>query len=589
MAKRSTFKSMLGYYWMTAKRYPVALSICVFLATTGPISGAILAPYFTSELIDALSNFGEVGVDQQITNNLIWLTITTMVHFLGWRIFGYIFIPMQARSLRDLEQFVFSRLMRHSYQFFANRFSGSLVTQSNRFIRSYETLQDALFFDIYTLLIRIVFSSVILVVVAPLIGVTFIVWSLVLIASIIFLSTKKLPITKHAATKDSKVTGALADSITNVLSVKVFSRGKFEQNKFNSVSKERYGARHRSWMIDEHIRSYQSIVNTFVGLLVIYLAVYLVRSGALDIGIVVLAVLYVGRLSSDLFSLSGVIRRTESAISDAMEMTEILDLPLDVADPVKPMRSKISKGLIEYRDVDFEYPDDHKIVFENFNLSIKPGERVGLVGRSGSGKSTLVKTLLRFADVSGGLIKIDGQNIAKLRQDDVRSAIAYVPQEPILFHRSLTDNISYGQSGATQKDIERAAKQAHAHQFIETLPKGYETLVGERGIKLSGGEKQRIAIARAILKQAPILVLDEATSALDSESELLIQEALWKLMENRTTIVIAHRLSTIQQLDRIIVLDKGKIIESGTHDQLVNKNGEYAKLWSHQSGGFLSE
>lgn len=228
-------------------------------------------------------------------------------------------------------------------------------------------------------------------------------------------------------------------------------------------------------------------------------------------------------------------------------------------------------------------------IFNNFNLEIPAGQRIGLVGHSGSGKSSLARLILRFSDIAHGEILIDEQNISDVTQTSLRRAIAYVPQEPLLFHRSLRENIGYGRPGASDTDIEKAAKQANAHQFIMSLKDGYDTLVGERGVKLSGGQRQRIAIARAILKDAPILILDEATSALDSESERLIQDALSRLMKNRTSIVIAHRLSTISKLDRIIVLENGAIIEDSTHEKLLKNNGTYAKLWAHQSGGFIEE
>lgn len=228
--------------------------------------------------------------------------------------------------------------------------------------------------------------------------------------------------------------------------------------------------------------------------------------------------------------------------------------------------------------------------FSTDSIYQSPGEKIGLVGPSGGGKTTITKLLLRFMDISKGSISIDGQDIRKITQSDLRRFISYVPQEPLLFHRTIAENIAYGTHNATREMIQKAAKGAHAEEFIQSLSDGYETLVGERGVKLSGGQKQRIAIARAMIKDAPILVLDEATSALDSESEVLIQDALWKLMKDRTAIVIAHRLSTIQHLDRIIVLDKGKIAEEGTHKDLVKKkNGLYARLWSHQSGGFIQD
>jgi ATP-binding cassette subfamily B protein len=243
---------------------------------------------------------------------------------------------------------------------------------------------------------------------------------------------------------------------------------------------------------------------------------------------------------------------------------------------------------VQFRSVRFAY-GARPPLFDDFDLTIAPGEKVGLVGRSGGGKTTITRLLLRFADVNAGAIEIGGQNIARVAQGSLRAHIAMVPQEPAMFHRTITENIRFGRPNATDDEVRRAAERAHAAEFIAALPAGYDTLVGERGIKLSGGQRQRIAIARAILKDAPILVLDEATSALDSESEKLIQDALWTLMRNRTAIVIAHRLSTVRRMDRLVVLDDGAIIEQGHHDALLAAHGTYAALWAHQSGGFLQD
>jgi ATP-binding cassette subfamily B protein len=273
-------------------------------------------------------------------------------------------------------------------------------------------------------------------------------------------------------------------------------------------------------------------------------------------------------------------------MTDMQEMIDLFDAHVDITDPENPEVLKIRAGCISFKNVSFAY-NNRASILSNFNLDIKPGERIGLVGHSGAGKSTLTKVILRFAETSGGSVTIDDQDIKKITQNDLRSAISYVPQESILFHRSLAENISYGKPKATMEEIIEVAKKAHAHEFISKLPQGYDTLVGERGIKLSGGERQRIAIARAMLKNAPILILDEATSSLDSVSEKYIQDALNELMKGKTTIVIAHRLSTIQKMDRIIVLDKGKIAEEGTHSELLEKNGIYSDLWNHQTGGFL--
>jgi len=321
------------------------------------------------------------------------------------------------------------------------------------------------------------------------------------------------------------------------------------------------------------------------------IAVVAVMKFNANIATVFLIFNYTANIVEQLFQFgNNALRNYNRSVGDASDMVAILSQPAEVQDPAKPEVSRMGKGAINFKNVTFTHNGADDAVFKKLNLHIKPGEKIGLVGHSGSGKSTFTRLLLRFSDVDSGEVLIDGQNIANVTQDDLHTQIAYVPQEPLLFHRSIRENIAYGQLDASQETIEATAKMASAHDFIMALPQGYDTLVGERGVKLSGGQRQRVAIARAMLKNAPILALDEATSALDSESEVLIQAALWKLMEGRTAIVIAHRLSTIQKMDRIIVLDNGRIVEQGSHKELIaKKNGTYAKLWAHQSGGFIDD
>ena len=306
-----------------------------------------------------------------------------------------------------------------------------------------------------------------------------------------------------------------------------------------------------------------------------------------SVAAVYLIITYTGSVARELWNMNSIMRNYNRIIGDAHEMVEILHTPTSLVDR-SDKKLHIDRGVIDFDTVTFTH-DEGKgaTLFHNFSLHITPGEKIGLVGSSGSGKTTLTKLLLRFADIDSGRIMIDEQNIAEVTQASLRSQIAYVPQEPLLFHRSVRENIAYGKANATDAEIEQAAKKAGAYDFIIKLQDGFDTLVGERGVKLSGGQRQRIAIARAILKDAPILVLDEATSALDSESEVLIQKSLKTLMKNRTSIVIAHRLSTIAKLDRIIVMHNGTIVEDGSHDQLIKRGGHYAKLWQHQSGGFI--
>jgi len=321
---------------------------------------------------------------------------------------------------------------------------------------------------------------------------------------------------------------------------------------------------------------------------VMYYAISLWQKNLITIGDFVLIQTYLIGIISRLWNFGRIIRKYYEAMADAEEMTEILETPHEIKDIKSAKTLKVAGGNIEFKEVDFSYNKTRKII-SNLNLNIAAKEKVALVGASGSGKTTIVNLLLRNYDIDSGKILIDGQKIISVSQDSLWKNIALVNQDPILFHRTLKENISYGKPSASDSDIIKAAKLAHAHSFIENFPEKYETYVGERGVKLSGGERQRIAIARAILKNAPILVLDEATSSLDSEAEEMIQDALSNLMKDKTVIVIAHRLSTIMKMDRIIVFDQGNIVEFGTHKQLVAKrNGVYKKLWQKQVGGFIA-
>lgn len=512
------------------------------------------------------------------------IAIQRFTTYCNWKLEGYV--------IRNINQEVFDHLMRMSASFHANRFGGSLVSQTNKLAGAYVRITDTSLFVVSALFWTLIFTSVILWRQASFFVITLNLFCIVFIACSTIVTRRIRDYNRKEAEASNRQTGQLADSITNVMAVKGFAAGAAEHKRFAKVSERARLALLEVMRVSLTAQTVFTIINTLIlAIAVVSLVISIVVYNA-ELAVVFLIFTYVQEIRSYLWEFgNNALRNYNRAFGDAQEMLSVLDLEPSVKDPIQPEESRIDKGSIEFQDMSFTHPETNSddSLFVNLNLTIQAGEKIGLVGHSGSGKTTLTKLLLRFDDIDGGQILIDGQNITHVTQDDLRAKIAYVPQEPLLFHRSIYENIAYGRPSANEKGIRRAAEQAHAADFIDKLPKGYNTLVGERGVKLSGGQRQRIVIARALLKNAPILVLDEATSALDSESEQLIQSALWKLMEGRTAIVIAHRLSTIQKMDRILVLEDGTIVEEGDHKRLLSKKGTYAKLWARQSGGFLED
>jgi ATP-binding cassette subfamily B protein len=404
----------------------------------------------------------------------------------------------------------------------------------------------------------------------------------------LYVAKIRQPVRVTRAAADSANTAALADAIGNHATIQLFSGAQHEQERFSGAVWRWRAATRRSWLTDEVIWGIQGLLMIGINVGLLYGAVHYWQQGLLVVGDFVLIQVYLFGTFERLMSINRELRRLYDMFADAGEMIEILETPHDVRDGRGAQALNVTAGAVVFEDVNFRF-EGGNAVLTNFNLSIRPGEKVALAGPSGAGKSTVTKLLLRLYDVQEGAIRIDGEDIADVSQDSLRDAIAFVPQEPILFHRTLLENIRYGRRTASDQAVMEAAKKAHCHEFISALPGGYQTYVGERGIKLSGGERQRVAIARAILKDAPILVLDEATSNLDSESEALIRDALEVLMQGKTVVVIAHRLSTIMKMDRIVVIEAGQVVAEGTHQELIRRDGLYRKLWSIQAGGFLGD
>jgi ATP-binding cassette subfamily B protein len=589
--RASVAKRTLYYYWQSSKKYKwyalgtiISTPIVVLIRTT-------LIPLIFAEMIDIIS--GGIATNQIIPVLLPKGITLISLYLIGSAILGWFRVywcwKYELLALYDLGTVCFNAISTQSMRFHSDRFSGSLVSQTNKFIGSFERFFDLIIFDILYLVSMIIFFMVVLVPRSPLFAFSLLAFIAIYVLCSA-LSFKKIShLSKERAEAENKQTGQLADSVSNILSVKSYGRESHERHRYANFNRASYNA----GIAQMNATMKRDLAFNFVNIGIIAVLVAFMMAGSpifgLSVSTLILIVNYSMNIMGELWNVNNIFKHINRVFGDAHEMTIILDTKDDVKDIPGATELRVKNGKIDFKDIHFQHADAKEAIFDNFSLSIKPGERVGLVGISGSGKTTLTKLLLRFADVESGEILIDGQNISKVQQISLRENIAYVPQETSLFHRSIAENIAYAKPDASQKEIERAAKLANAHDFIMTLPDGYQTLVGERGIKLSGGQRQRIAIARAILKDAPILVLDEATSALDSESEALIQDALEKLMHGRTSIVVAHRLSTIASMDNIVVLEAGKIIEQGTHRQLIKKDGAYNKLWSRQSGAFLEE
>ena len=589
--KKNCTKRTLHYFWSATKKYKV-------LATGGLITTPIviflrniLTPLLLADMIQTISDGlrGEDLVFALLPKAILLIVATMLRSFVFGPLRMWCIWKMEIKAMYDLGCKAFDTISAQSMQFHSDRFSGSLVSQTNKFVGAYERLMDEFFWNIFPVFLDLTMIIIVLIPRAPL----FVVGIVVFVTIFIILSAvwfKKLaPIHEKEAKTSNKCTGQLADSISNIVAVKSYAREKYESSRYARYQGEWYKAVFES--LKQNTRRNYFFDSVGVGLIVLIVIFML---GAQDwfgvsVATLVLLVNYSQNILADLWDIHSVFKALNRVFGDAREMTEILDTKDDVVDAPDAKKLEISKAEIDFNNITFKHKDAKEAIFEDFSLAIPSGTRVGLVGVSGSGKTTLTKLLLRFADVSKGEILIDGQNISGVTQKTLREAISYVPQESSLFHRTVFENIAYGKPGASKEEVLRAAKLANADEFIQKLPDGYETVVGERGVKLSGGQRQRIAIARAILKDAPILVLDEATSALDSESEALIQGALTNLMKGRTSIVVAHRLSTIAGLDEIVVLNDGKIVEHGTHKELLVRGGEYQKLWSRQSGAFLDE
>jgi ATP-binding cassette subfamily B protein len=562
----------------------------IFIFEAAQAACTILLPYAVKEIIDAVTLANQTGADifTASENGLILFTLLNLGIVLFSRASGAMLVLTGPYLRAEIRKSLFSYLQHHSHRYFVSHFAGSLASRIAEVSMSSMHALWTITFDFYPLVIKSLVALIILFYASSELTLVLSLWLAVYIYVSYLLARRCRVYAQDFAEARSLVTGKVVDSVTNVMNAKMFARRQYEEDYLTDYLNHEVDHALRTYWYMEKLRWFQFTAAMVLMVAMVGYALKIWSEGNMTVGefsmVAGLAIMLIEAargLSRSFLEFFEYLGNISDGVSIFVQPHEIIDKP-DA--PVL----QVTRGEIVFDDVTFIYHEGLQ-VFEHLQVTIEPKQQVGLVGFSGSGKSTFVNLLLRLFEVQSGAIRIDGQNILDVTQDSLRESVSMIPQDPQLFHRSLLENIRYGRLDATDDEVVDAAKKAHAHEFILQTEKQYESLVGERGVKLSGGQRQRIAIARAILKDSPILVLDEATSALDSVTEKKIQLGLDNLMKGRTVVVVAHRLSTIAHMDRILVFDQGKIIEDGSHQQLLQRDGHYAHLWNMQAGGFLPE
>ena len=584
--RRAALRLAVRQYAATLRRHKAVSIPALLLPALGNTALFYVPPLVVARLAGRLSEGADRGIGA-LTPYLLAFVAALVVGEACWRVGIHCLNRTDGRGIEDLYVSGMDALLVKDAAFFHDNFAGSLTKRLVSYAARFEEFVDTLSFSVIANLIPLMFASVVLWTYSPLLVAVLLGMIVVTGAVISPLINRRQALVDAREAVWAKVSGSVADTIGNMDAVRAFGAEQREADEHRERVAEQRHLAIRSWdyanLRIDTIVAPLSIITMSLGLLI---AVGLGAAG--DVETVIVTFTFYAQATRILFEFNQTYRRFESCLTDAAQFAELLLDEPAILDPVDPDPLSPVDSSVRFERVTFAH-DGGVTLFQGLDIDVASGERVGLVGRSGGGKTTLTKLLLRVTDVQGGRVLLGGQDITRLRQTDLRSLIAYVPQDPAMFHRTLRDNIAFGRPGATDAEVRAAAEAAHVLDFVDDLPDGFDTLVGERGVKLSGGQRQRVAIARAVLRDAPILVLDEATSALDSESEALIQEALWHLMADRTALVVAHRLSTVARMDRLLVLDRGKVAETGSHDALLAARGLYAELWSRQSGGFLSE
>ncbi|OTP70537.1 ABC transporter ATP-binding protein [Caballeronia sordidicola] len=586
------FKDVLGFTVVHWGKQPWRIVAIVALALLAALAD-VLTPLFAGRLVDALAAGASgkaLAWEAAVTAFCALAALGLSATLLRQLVFMNI-IALTLRMMSEIAADAFHRVQRFSTDWHGNSFAGSTVRKITRGMWALDLLNDTLLIALLPSVVMLVGATALLGAHWTVMGVVVGIGSLVYIGVTVALSLGFVaPAARLGNAWDTRMGGALADAVSCNTVVKAFGAETREEARLARVIGKWRHRTKRTWARGTINGGVQGGMLVLMQVAILGAALLLWNADKASVGDITFTLTMFFMLQGYLREIGMHVRNLQRSVNDMEELVSLEAQPLGIEDKPGAGHIAISKGEIRFEHVTFCYEGHTTPLYDDFSVHIKSGERVGLVGHSGSGKTTLIKLIQRLYDVSGGKITIDGQNIANVKQASLRGQIAIVQQEPVLFHRSLAENIAYAKPGATRAEIERAARLASAHDFIDRLPQGYDTLVGERGIKLSGGERQRVAIARAFLADAPVLIPDEATSSLDSESEVLIQQAMERLMVGRTTLVVAHRLSTVRSLDRLLVLDKGRIAEEGSHDKLIElDNGLYRRLYERQALGLMKE
>ena len=574
------------FIYNVLKGFPSSIAVMMLVAVFGAIELS-LTPYIFKTLLDSLENPSFKNYFDTLIIPIIAYLSVSFVSASLWRVYGYfVEIKMIPHLREQITLTSFQSLLSQSHSYYQERMAGSLTNKINDLKAKIPDILQIIIDRFFSRLIALCVAIYVLSWVSDKFSLFVLVWVLVFCITSFTFSKRVSELSRAWSKWESSLTGQMVDIISNIMAVRLFARGQQEESYLKHTFQGAIQTEQQLHWFYLFVWCFYEYSFIFIQGLNLYFLVKGRQAGEITIGdfSLVLAIngaiiSFLKELARDLSDFSEKYGKVSRALSSILVKPEIKDR-------INATPLIVKKGEIIFNDVLFQYKEAYPL-FQGLSLIIKPGQKVGLVGYSGSGKTTFINLILRQFDVTRGSILIDNQNIQEVKQDSLRENIGVIPQDPFLFHRMLLENIRYGKIDASDKEVIQAAKNAHAHEFIGELPKGYASLVGERGVKLSGGQRQRIALARIFLKNAPILILDEATSQLDSVTENYIQEALWTLMQGKTAIAIAHRLSTLKYMDRILVFEKGKIIEDGTHDSLLTQESLYKILWNAQSGGFL--